>query len=503
MSFWWNTSILPIVAFMREANYPEDAVQSYTLFFQAEILPLLAPPESAYPSWMTDDHTPLELSLAFGKTGDPLVRFAIEASALPHAGDRSIRTLRNALQRLSLSLVMKPEFNLDWFDICAEELLLADTQQPLESKGHPVSETFIGFDCDHYSAGMKIYFAPCIRALVTKESPEQMLAQLAPRLGLETPWTKITQFLSRFPPGVRPEIEIVAVDCVPGVQNRLKIYFRTDLVSYAQLEYFITLGGALPSADVAAGLEKASLLWDAFTSDGSAAGFRSGLVYYELRQNREEPSSKVYLPVRRGLPNDLAIVKSITSLEPRLSGSSPYPRFVQTVFSHRSLSARSGIHTYACCTVKPGGGDISLYYSPEAFAPERIVGLRAALMPSPSGARPPSLADAQNIASLWVQEWGLLVGGKQDADFCFAPDCCLRDLLVFSPTFRMLEGRDKVVRHLHSASRTFRGFRILGNIVLKAVTCELSLIQGRMPLWEVHSISLIDNSIRMQIYQSA
>ncbi|KAJ7779889.1 tryptophan dimethylallyltransferase-domain-containing protein [Mycena metata] len=469
MSFWWNTSILPILAFMREANYPEDAVQSYTLFFQAKILPLLALPESAYPSWMTDDHTPLELSLFLGKTGDPLVRFAIEASALPQAGDRSIRTFRNALQRLSLSLVMEPEFNLDWFDICAEELLLADTQQPLESKGHPVSETFIGFDCGHYSAGMKIYFAPRIRALVTGESPEQMLAQLAPRLGLESPWTKITHFLSGFPAGDRPEIEIVAVDCVPGAQNRLKIYFRTDLVSYAQLEYFLTLGDALPSADVSAGLDQARLLWEALTCNVTAAGFRSGLVYYELRQNRENPSSKVYIPAQRGLPNDLAVAKSIATLESRLS--TPYPRFVQAVFPHRSLSARSGIHTYACCTVKPCGGGISLYYSPEAFAPERTPGLRAALSTPELLSFPTTLTPVLQCHH---------VQGLKDADVCFAPDCCIRDLLVFSPTFRMLQGRDKVVRHLRSASRTFRDFKILGNVVLKVVTCELSLIQGRM-----------------------
>jgi hypothetical protein len=72
------------------------------------------------------------------------------------------------------------------------------------------------------------------------------------------------------------------------------------------------------------------------------------------------------------------------------------------------------------------------------------------------------------------------VSGKQNGEFCLAPDCCLRDLLVFSPTFRMLEGKAKVVDHLQSASRGFYGFAILGQIAFKMVTDTLHLIQGRM-----------------------
>ncbi|KAJ7310851.1 tryptophan dimethylallyltransferase-domain-containing protein [Mycena albidolilacea] len=462
---------------MRHANYPDDAVQSYTLFFKAEILPLLGPSgKLRHPSWMTDDHTPLEFSLVLGRTGELSVRFAIETSALSVAGDCSIRSFRNTLLRLSFALTMKPDFDLDWFDVCAEELLLADSQQRPEYMGHPVSETFIGFDCTHYSAALKVYFMPRIRALVTKESPEEMMTRLTSRLGLDKPWAKITRFLSRFLPGDGPKIDIVAVDCVPGAQNRIKIYFRTDLLSFSHMEYLLTLGGSLASADVST----ARLLWTALTDGtptGSSRYFRSGLIYYELRPDRDDPTSKVYLPVRRYLENDLEISKSIERLGSRFSVPAAYSCFAQTIFSHRALSTRSGIHTYACCTVKPGGGDISLYYSPEAFAPERTVGLHGSFRRSFG---PSSAADAQNIAALWVREWALLMNGYQDASSCLAPDCCLRDLLVFSSTFRMLEGKDKVVHHLHSAARRFYNFTILSHVTFKAVTDAMHLIQGRM-----------------------
>ncbi len=181
---------------------------------------------------------------------------------------------------------------------------------------------------------MKVYFVPRIRALVTNESPEEMMAKTTARLGVDKPWARITDFLSRFLPGDRPEIEIVAVDCVPSAQNRLKIYFRTNLLSYAHMEYFLTLGGTLSSTELSAGLHKARELWDTLTADGTPAGsrfFPSGLIYYELRQKRDNPSSKVYLPVRRYLPDDLAISKALEGLDSRLSDSIPYSRFTQTV----------------------------------------------------------------------------------------------------------------------------------------------------------------------------
>ncbi|KAK7050259.1 Pyr-redox-2 domain-containing protein [Favolaschia claudopus] len=484
MTSWWHTTILPIIAFMRQADYPEVAVQSYTAFFQAAVLPLLGPAgeKPLYASWMTDDHTPLEFSLIVAKTGERLIRFSIEPYVLAHSGDTYIGSLRDALLRLSVAITPTSPFSLDWFDICAEELLsIADMQV---TKPGCTSQTFIGFDCAHDSVSMKVYFIPRIRALATKELPEEMLARTVFRLQLEKPWEKIAQFLSRFLPGDQPEAEIVAVDCVPGHKNRLKIYFRTHIFSFSHLEFLLTLGGTVDPSDVSDGLHKAHTLWNAVTANGPSAGsfryFRSALVYYELRSDSDNPSSKVYLPIQRYLPNDLVAAKAIDCLGsylPGFSSTNPYSRFTQAVFDHRALSARAGIHTYACCTVKPVGSEISLYYNPEAFAQERMIGLRGLLNTS---AQVPSSPDAQNIATLFTREWESLVNGNVDAAFCLASQCCVRDLLVFSSTFRMLEGKERVVQHIRSASRNFSGFTVLGQVAVKAVSDNLQMIQGRI-----------------------
>ncbi|KAJ6588786.1 aromatic prenyltransferase [Mycena capillaripes] len=386
-SSWWNTIALPIISFMRRQNYPEDSLDAYTKFWRDKLLPLLGPCKTpAYPSWITDDHTPVEFSIILGNGNKSSVRFAFEPSALPLAGDRSIETLRRTLERLSRALPMEPKFDLEWFEICAEELLLNEAQdRPVTEL--PVSETcLVGFDCAEYSASAKAYFMPRIRSLVSKEKPEDMVKRATDRMGLGEPWTKISQFLSRFTLGGRPEIDIVAIDCVPGARNRLKVYFRADLESYAQMEYLLRLGGLLSAADVSVGLYNARLIWDAMTqvhgvpvitngSPSQSSTFPGALIYYELKQGADVPSSKVYLPVQRYLPNDLAISHAVEHLASQLAKSSAmakgYSDFIQKTFSHRALSARTGIHTYVACTLKPGGSDISIYYSPETYALER------------------------------------------------------------------------------------------------------------------------------------
>ncbi|KAJ6584489.1 hypothetical protein B0H19DRAFT_1105243 [Mycena capillaripes] len=93
-----------------------------------------------------------------------------------------------------------------------------------------------------------------------------------------------------------------------------------------------------------------------------------------------------------------------------------------------------------------------------------------------------SSTEAQTIASLWVHDFELLVNSDQEAAVCLAADCCLRDLLVFSPTFRMLEGREKIGLHLAANSKRpkFFSFTIMPGVTIKAIAANLHLIQGRV-----------------------
>jgi hypothetical protein len=91
-----------------------------------------------------------------------------------------------------------------------------------------------------------------------------------------------------------------------------------------------------------------------------------------------------------------------------------------------------------------------------------------------------NFTNTQTIATRWIHQFDLLVNGDQNAPSCLREDCCLRDLLVFSPTFRMLEGREKVIAHLLAETKRFYNFRLMGQVTFKAITGKLHLIQGRI-----------------------
>jgi DMATS type aromatic prenyltransferase len=157
------------------------------------------------------------------------------------------------------------------------------------------------------------------------------------RLGLEKPWRKVSAFLSRFLPGDRPKIDIIAIDCVPGVKNRLKVYFRVDILSYPQLEYFLTLGATI---DVHQGLRNAQRVWDAMTQGPEddapsvqSAYFPACLIYYELKQGDNALSAKFYFQVQRYHANDFEVARSVQRLASSLSAcaSTDYSDFIQTM----------------------------------------------------------------------------------------------------------------------------------------------------------------------------
>jgi hypothetical protein len=82
-----------------------------------------------------------------------------------------------------------------------------------------------------------------------------MISRTTEHLGLHKPWAAILQFLLCFSHVDRPNIDIVTIDCMPASRNQLKIYFCTDIASYARMEYFLTLGGVLATQDSNAGLQ--------------------------------------------------------------------------------------------------------------------------------------------------------------------------------------------------------------------------------------------------------
>ncbi len=84
-SFWWTKTGLLFADIMDQAGYSREIQDKYLNFYFHCIIPALGPrPDPGnkhliWPSFMTDDHTPIELSWAWEqKTGSPEVRLSIE-----------------------------------------------------------------------------------------------------------------------------------------------------------------------------------------------------------------------------------------------------------------------------------------------------------------------------------------------------------------------------------------------------------------------------------------
>lgn len=99
------------------------------------------------------------------------------------------------------------------------------------------------------------------------------------------------------------------------------------------------------------------------------------LLYYELKPGHALPFPKVYLPVRHYCKNDSVIATGMQAYHAK-KGRAFVDRYVQDVDyifgQHRPLNARTGIHTYVSLAIKNKDYEVTSYFNPEVYAPERI-----------------------------------------------------------------------------------------------------------------------------------
>lgn len=78
-----------------------------------------------YQSYMTDDHTPIELSWQFGADGGVVARFAIDPVVRQSSAEKS-RGAMSMFDELSSLEAIAPGVDLDWCRACARILTISD-----------------------------------------------------------------------------------------------------------------------------------------------------------------------------------------------------------------------------------------------------------------------------------------------------------------------------------------------------------------------------------------
>lgn len=339
----------------------------------------------------TDDHTPIEVSWIANDDGTATVRYAIE----PIDQDGTVSSKCAALRMIDELKPMLQGLNLTWFNILNDALVYSQATSTPTAKH--ASQYFLGFDCAHSgTTTLKAYFMPEVRSAATGISKEQLVtnAMASLGMGLSTPWKATVDYFATLPEEVRPSVEIVATDCSDPLQSRIKVYVRARSTKYSDLEGLMTLGGALKGKNVSDAMASLQDLWETVMGvDTTQSGWKQRrlaprvsedandkhitggmLLYYELKPGHALPFPKVYLPVRHYCQNDLAIAEGMQTYHAR-KGRAFVDRYAQDVDyifgSHRSLESRTGIHTYVSLAIKKSDYEVTSYFNPEVYAPER------------------------------------------------------------------------------------------------------------------------------------
>ncbi|KIJ22272.1 hypothetical protein M422DRAFT_197362, partial [Sphaerobolus stellatus SS14] len=340
-------------------------------------------------SYMTDDHTPIELSWQFGKSGEAIVRFAIDP--VMRQANPEVQSPMGLFHELSRTGLLAQNTDFTWSRICMETLTVAPGELSDKSRSSLSysSQYFVGFDCISTGIRLKAYFLPEARSALTLKSKRTLIAEVIKRLdsscrvNLTMPWSSLLQFFDSLPQPISPELLIVAVDCLPSRLNRLKLYVRTPLVSLSNLRRFLTLDSQAYGCLGKKGRtwEHLSLIWYLLFPETFQLGEDTEvpsynprhptgglLFYYELRDSCLTPSAKVYIPVRHLCRNDEHVVKALETFSRITSNSSigsQYAKNVRDTFTHRPLEFRAGIHTYVALAIKDDRLEVTSYFNPE------------------------------------------------------------------------------------------------------------------------------------------
>ncbi|OTA93565.1 hypothetical protein M434DRAFT_11509 [Hypoxylon sp. CO27-5] len=313
---------------MRESNYSGHARSRITSFFAECIVPFLGPSTGLgfkrWKSFMTDDHTPIELSWDWrGPTDKPIIRFSVEPVGLT-AGTFSDPMNSKAPESFKRMLTEAfPKLEMSWFDHF-NSFFNRHTMEVNPVEGHQ-SRIFWGFDLSETQITSKAYFFP---GPVAHEMGTTNLGAITESLAYApycTPeklqaFHKLVSFAASHDTGAL-EFDMLAIDMVEPTKSRLKLYFRNRQTTFRSVRSTITLNGQKPGAHLEKGLSDLKQLWDSLfdlhgASEGAELPFKehrtAGILYnVEFRLGNNYPDVKIYIPVRHYSKSDQHVLDKI------------------------------------------------------------------------------------------------------------------------------------------------------------------------------------------------
>ncbi|KAJ4854539.1 tryptophan dimethylallyltransferase domain-containing protein [Trichoderma breve] len=320
----------------------------HTEFFRKSVSPSLGFHPSAteaphiWKSFMTDDHTPVELSWCWSAAKDtPKVRYSVEAISRSAAQGTDLVNAAANVRLLGDSLSIAPDMDLylhrHFRNLLSSRHITQQTDATLQREV-PQSQCFIAFDLLEKGMVVKQYYLPGQTAVREGSSNWNIIKHATrklsgPAVSLLASFDVLVSFIESLPAESRATVEILAIDCLEPIKSRLKVYIRTVDTTFHSVLHMLTLGA-----------------------------------------NEVLPKSKVYLPVRHYAQNDDQIAKGLSNyLEHRRKklSTGSYYHAVQKLCNHRNLADGLGFHTYISWASENNQWNVTAYFNPEIYASYR------------------------------------------------------------------------------------------------------------------------------------
>ncbi|KAF2815492.1 aromatic prenyltransferase [Mytilinidion resinicola] len=378
-------------------GYTNQSQEFHSTFFARHIASSLGPHPGAtgasdsWESFMTDDHTPIELSWNWAPSrSGPSVRYSVDPIEISSGSILDPFNTQASIELLQKTMPYAAAFNLQWYEHFTKALTVSGKglrSQDVNSSKIPRSQQFLAFELLDDEIMTKVYFLPQWKAKRTRATTLEVVENAVHALGTSDPSMSaamdvITDYICSFPLEERPEVEIVAIDCIDPSKSRIKIYLRSRRTTFDSVIDMMTLGGRLPAMT---GKGQASLeeLWCSVLSLDNAdmdlpetTHRTAGILYYlELRADSPLPKSKVYIPAKHYGKDDLSVARGLSKFlgnrDQYMADGSDYLDGVTRICKHRKLEDGRGFHTYISCAVSGDDLNVTSYYNPEIYHASR------------------------------------------------------------------------------------------------------------------------------------
>jgi DMATS type aromatic prenyltransferase len=330
--FWWNRHTGKALAvLLYNAKYPPELQYRDLKFFAQVVAPnlgisheTLRADTQPWPSFMTDDGTPLELSWDWGtRDASPTIRYSIEPIGLYAgtsldpgnliAGPVLQEQLRNSL----------PEMRLEWFHHFQESFSGGASSKGGQFQDNPDdhdSSIFYAFDLSKSGITAKVYFFPKAKGECNQSKLEVLLQAIHAAPHCTEDKLKACAVFSDFASDAANqglEYEMLSMDLIDPLESRLKIYFRCRDTAFNSVINIMTLGGRSRNAKLYQGLGELYRLWKAlfgaYTPPDeplAEVGHRTAGILYnvEFKLGDSVPVAKIYMPVRHYSSSDEAVI---------------------------------------------------------------------------------------------------------------------------------------------------------------------------------------------------